>query len=190
MTVRATLVSCCAWRHPQPVGAKGRCIGQTDLALDRRKAKRLAHRIRQAARTHGWPHEVYTSPLQRCALVGQQLKRWGWRHHVDTMLLEMDFGAWDGQSWSNISHEDIDAWCGHFLDHAPGGGESLLALFERVAAWRAQTPAHLPRLVVAHAGWMQAHRWLDTHAALPDTAAQWPAPPPYGTQWRMINSAR
>ena len=38
------------WRHPQPVGAAGRCIGHTDLPVDARKAKRLAHRIRQAAR--------------------------------------------------------------------------------------------------------------------------------------------
>lgn len=188
---------CIAWRHPRPVGAEGRCIGRTDLAVDRRKAKRLAHRIRQAARAHGWQQEVYTSPLARCAQVGRQLKRWGWRHHIDLALQEMDFGRWDGQAWSRISRDEVDTWCAHFLDHAPGGGESLRGLFARVATWRVQTSAPAsaqisvqdaepqPRLVVAHAGWMLAHRWLDTHATLPNTAAQWPAPPPYGTPWQM-----
>jgi len=198
MKHQANPATCIAWRHPRPVGAEGRCIGRTDLAVDRRKAKRLAHRIRQAARAQGWPREVYTAPLARCAQVGRQLKRWGWRHHIDAALLEMDFGRWDGQAWSHISQGEVDTWCAHFLDHAPGGGEPLRALFARVATWRAQTSApasvHIsgnhadqqPRLVVAHAGWMLAHRWLDTHATLPDTAEQWPAPPPYGTPWQMV----
>ena len=39
-----------AWRHPRPHGVAGRCIGHTDVAVDPRKAKRLAHRIRQHVR--------------------------------------------------------------------------------------------------------------------------------------------
>ena len=53
------------WRHPKPIGAAGRCIGRTDLPVDPRRAKRLAHRIRQHARRHHLPHAVVTSPLRR-----------------------------------------------------------------------------------------------------------------------------
>lgn len=181
------------WRHPRPVGAQGRCIGRTDLVVDRRKAKRLAHRIRQAARRHGWPRVVHTSPLQRCADVGRQLRRWGWRHHIHPDLLEMDFGVWDGVSWSHIPHQDVDAWCQRFADQAPGGGESLRAMLDRVAGWlrahaeMAQDAAlpHAPRLLVAHAGWLLAADWVRQYAQAPERAEQWPAAPAYGQCWAL-----
>ncbi|MDX9844050.1 MAG: histidine phosphatase family protein [Aquabacterium sp.] len=188
-----------AWRHPRPIGAEGRCIGRTDLAVDRRKAKRLAHRIRQAARQHGWPRIVYSSSLQRCAAVGRQLRRWGWRHHIDDSLLEMDFGAWDGLSWLHIAQAQVDAWCQDFAHHAPGGGESLHTMLQRVAASlrslsaQATVPpdppglAHplgrsspSPLLIVAHAGWMVSARWVAKHPQAPALPSQWPASPRYG----------
>lgn len=183
-------IACVAWRHPKPIGASGRCIGQrTDLPLDRRKAKRLAHRIRQAARRHGWPHLIHTSPLQRCAMVGRQLRRWGWRHRIDASLLEMDFGAWDGRPWVDIPRHEVDDWCARFLHGRPGQGESLAEVFARVAAgWAEMALAPhgpSPRLIVAHAGWMQVTRWLASGQPPPEDAAQWPLPPRYGQAWPM-----
>lgn len=178
-----------AWRHPRPIGAEGRCIGRTDLAVDRRKAKRLAHRIRQAARQHGWPRVVHSSSLQRCAAVGRQLRRWGWRHHIDDGLLEMDFGAWDGLSWPHIAQAEVDAWCQDFAHHAPGGGESLNTMLQRVVASLhrlsalADPPkcsASSPVLIVAHAGWVLSARWVAQHAAAPVEPSQWPSSPRYG----------
>ena len=184
------------WRHPRPVGAAGRCIGQTNLALDRRRAKRLAHRIRSAARRHGLPHEVWTSSLQRCAQVGRQLARWGWAHQTDARLLELDFGRWDGQPWSAISPAEVAAWEADFAHHAPGGGESLVALARRCHTFLAQRLAaavstaavdadtavaaagsSAALLVVAHAGWINASA-LPNPAAL--LAADWPAAAGYG----------
>lgn len=174
-----------AWRHPKPQGAQGRCIGGgTDLPVDRRKAKRLAHRIRRQARLNAWPHIIHTSPLRRCALVGRILKGWGWRHHVDPALLEMNFGAWDGQAWSAIPLHEVDAWCADFCDHRPGGVESLSEVFGRVTAWwAAQGP--WPLLIVGHGGWMLAARWLAAHQTRPASADQWPAPPAYGQGWPL-----
>jgi len=90
------------WRHPRAEGAEGRCIGVTDLPVDRRRAKRLAHRIRRVARRERLPRVIHTSDLQRAAAVGRWLRRWGWRHVVDARLREMDFGDWDGLHWSMI----------------------------------------------------------------------------------------
>ena len=170
-----------AWRHPRPIGAEGRCIGRTNLAVDRRKAKRLAHRIRQAARQQGWPRVVHSSSLQRCAAVGRQLRRWGWQHHINDSLLEMDFGTWDGQAWDHIAHAEVDAWCQHFAHHAPGGGESLDAMLHRVAQGlsRLATPTS-PVLVIAHAGWILSARWVVQHTAAPEQPHQWPSAPRYG----------
>ncbi len=169
------------WRHPRPQGAAGRCIGRSDLAVDPRRAKRLAHRIRAAARRHGLPHEVWTSPLQRCAAVGRWLARWGWRQHIDARLLELDFGTWEGRHWSGIAWSEVQAWEADFARLAPGGGESLAAMAQRLANWRAGLPAGAI-LVVAHAGAMNL---LQRGDAPPPQAADWPVALGHGCLLRI-----
>jgi alpha-ribazole phosphatase len=171
------------WRHPKPIGAAGRCIGRTDLPVDPRRSKRLAHRIRQHARRHGLPHAVVTSPLRRCADVGRWLRRWGWTHWVDARLIELDFGDWDGQRWRDIPWDALRAWEADFMDHAPGGGESLRWLRGRVEAVLARDR---PVLAVGHAGWINALRTRDTAEI---DAADWPAPLRYG-QWLAVVSTQ
>lgn len=171
------------WRHPRATGAAGRCIGQTDLPVDRRRAKRLAQRIRRAARLHHLPRVVWTSPLRRCADVGRWLARWGWQHRVDARLLELDFGRWDGQPWAAIAHADVAAWEADFAHHAPGGGEALAALVARCRDFAAaRAAAGAPLLVVAHAGWMQASACADPLAL---QAATWPSAPRHGSLRRI-----
>ena len=165
------------WRHPRAQGAAGRCIGQTNLPVDRRRAKRLAHRIRSTARQHGLPRVVWTSPLQRCADVGRWLARWGWQHRVDARLLELDFGHWDGQPWTAIPHAEVAAWEADFAQHAPGGGESLAALLARCRQFIAEQGGGAPLLVVAHAGWMQASALASADGL---QASNWPPAPRHG----------
>jgi alpha-ribazole phosphatase len=168
-----------AWRHPRAIGAAGRCIGRTDLAVDRRKAKRLAARIRQAARRHGLPREIWTSPLRRAAEVGRVLRGWGWTHRVDERLLELDFGLWDGRPWHEIDRGDVACWETDFVHHAPGGGESQAALRLRIEQFlvaRSESGTGAPPvLLVTHAGWIGTLLAGDKL----DDAAHWPAPTPH-----------
>jgi alpha-ribazole phosphatase len=166
-----------AWRHPKARGAAGRCIGQTDLPVDPRKARRLAHRIRAVARREGLPREVTVSALRRARDVGRWLARWGWQVRVDARLNELDFGAWDGRPWSEIAWADVQAWQDDLLHHAPGGGESLATLAARVHSFLAE-PAPAVRLVVTHGGWLSA--WLHVPAgAWALAAVDWPPAPPH-----------
>lgn len=177
------LALCPVFRHPRPRGHEGRCIGRTDLPVDPRRARRLARRIRREAARQGWPPVVCTSPLQRACRVGRLLRRWGWQHQVHAALSEADFGAWDGQRWTDIDRTEVDAWVADFAGHAPGGGESLRSLLHRVAAWQPPVPQ---AVVVGHAGWMLAARWLATHAPGEwPRADQWPRPPAYGECWLL-----
>lgn len=165
-----------AWRHPRAEGAAGRCIGRTDLPVDQRRAKRLAHRIRQQARRLGLPPIVVTSPLARSRSVGRWLARWGWQHRVDPALAEVDFGRWDGQRWADITRAAVDAWCADFLHHGPGGGESVAQLLARVRHFD-PGPA---RIVVTHGGWLSAALWRADHGGAAPTAAGWPPAPRHG----------
>lgn len=173
------------WRHPRPRGAEGRCIGsRTDLAVDPRKAKRLAHRIRAHARRHGLPREVVTSPLRRAADVGRWLKRWGFVWRVDARLAEMDFGAWDGLAWSQIPKAMFEGWMADFAGYRFGDGESLTALMQRAAGWQAPCA-----LAVGHAGWITARLWRTQQkgqAPLPET---WPAPLGYARATSVPSAA-
>jgi alpha-ribazole phosphatase len=174
------------WRHPRPVAVQGLCIGRTDVPVDRRKAKRLAHRIRQFARRGRLPRVIVTSPLRRGADVGRWLSRWGWRHRVDARLSELDFGAWDGRAWQAVPRGEIDAWCASFEHHAPGGGEPVAALLVRCAAFIAAAPA---ACVVGHAGWISAARWLSQPTARAPAAADWPPPAAYGERVAFTSAA-
>jgi alpha-ribazole phosphatase len=170
------------WRHARlpPVLIQGRCIGRLDLPVDRRKSKRLAHRMRRWARQHRWPYHVVTSPLKRSRQVGEILSQWGWQHSIDPRLIEMDFGAWEGQSWQEIGAAAVQLWCEDFALHRPGGGnaENVGELIQRSKSfcedWRSVC-------VVTHAGWIHALIWLSTHSAqaIP-LSDQWPASWPYG----------
>jgi alpha-ribazole phosphatase len=171
------------WRHPRARGAAGRCIGRTDLGVDPRRAKRLAHRIRRVARQRGLTREVSVSPLRRCLDVGRWLRRWGWSLTVDPRLLELDFGSWDGRRWSEVSWAEVEAWQADLLLHAPGGGETLVRLASRVHDFVADADA--ARLVVTHGGWINA--LLHVPPGLQRlAAADWPAPPRpgQGLHWR------
>ncbi len=177
-----------AWRHPKARGAAGRCIGQTDLLVDPRKAKRLAHRIRAVARRDGLPRVVTVSALRRAREVGRWLARWGWQVHVDARLNEVDFGAWDGRPWSAIAWSEVQAWQDDLLHHAPGGGESLAVLVARVRSFLAE-PAPAVRLVVTHGGWLNA--WLHVPVGATALAAtDWPPAPPHMSLVRGTAQAR
>jgi len=162
------------WRHPRAEGASGRCIGRTDLRVDPRRAKRLAHRVRSAARREGWPAVIHTSDLQRSAAVGRWLRCWGWTHRIDPRLSELDFGRWDGRAWQDIPHEEVAAWEADFARHAPGGAESLEGLLARVRSFIADCAVAPTVLAITHGGVMQALAWQATQP--------WQAAPPHGTR--------
>lgn len=165
-----------AWRHARADAARGYCIGRTDVPVDPRRARRLAHRIREFARRHQLPRIVVTSPLLRSRASGEWLARWGWEHRIDARLTEIDFGSWDGHAWSEVPRMEFDAWCADFDRYAPGGGENVAAVLERV---RSFDPG-AARIVITHGGWLSAVIWLrDAPGRRPDSAC-WPAAPRHG----------
>ena len=159
-----------------------------DLPVDRRKAKRLAHRIRQRVRCAGWPRVVVTSPLSRSAEVGRWLARWGFQHHIDARLCELDFGRWDGQRWADIDAAEIGAWTDGFADHAPGGGESVRQLMARCESFFDDL-GDTPLCVVGHAGWINAARWVAAGDTQPRNAAEWPAAVRYAEAVTFFSSS-
>lgn len=166
------------WRHPKPLATDGICIGKTDIRVDRRKLKRLANQVERFVRLHQLPKVIWVSPLQRSFNVGKILAQRGFQYRVAPELAEIDFGEWDGRSWSEISKQEIDDWCDDFADFSPVQGESLQQLFNRVERWLHKVSAeqdNLPILAIGHAGWINAVKMITARQDVPKRAADWPS---------------
>lgn len=167
------------WRHPKPINAAGICLGHTDLPVDPRRTRNLAYKVQQQAKQMQLAPVLHVSPLQRSRGVGDFLAKQGWQVKVDPLLIEFNFGAWDGLPWEAISRQEMDAWIANFAEFAPGGAENLRQLFKRVEQWLNQ-PSNQPRLVVGHAGWINAAQMILAKQPLPTKAKDWRSSVNYG----------
>ena len=149
-------------RHPRPDIGPGICYGRSDITTTDGEIERIRATLPASLPT-------WTSPLVRCASLARALAP---PHlQVDARLAEMDFGAWELRSWDDIPRAEVDAWAADLLHYRPGGGESVLDVAHRVAAFRddLHKAGHAEALVICHAGTMRLLRAL--HTGLPLEAA-------------------
>jgi alpha-ribazole phosphatase len=189
-------------RHARPLVTPGICYGALDVPADAAATRTAAEQL-AAALPHGVP--VWHSPLQRCEQLALDLiaLRPDLTSKPDARLREMDFGNWEGQSWDAIGKARVDAWTADFCGHAPGGGESLAQMLERVqSALEAcgamhgviahagektedtATGAASDIVWITHAGVARCVAWLQAHGSngAEPTAEHWPvAAPAWGT---------
>ena len=158
-------------RHPAPDVASGICYGSSDVAV--------APHILAAARTslsaslpHGLP--LYTSPLSRCADLASQLADDLQASHrmQDARLMEMDFGSWELRAWQDIGRGEIDAWACDLAHYRPGGGENVLAMATRIAAFLDELlrEQHAAVIIICHAGTIRLLSALQAGLPLAETA--------------------
>lgn len=179
-------------RHAQPLIAPGHCYGVLDMPADAPATTTAAQQLAQALPPTRFA--VWHSPLQRCAQLAQALQKLRPDLHSqpDARLQEMNFGRWEGQTWSSIARADIDCWVANFATHRPGGGENLHTMLARVAAalQEAQTRAAPATaeptdvLWITHAGVARCVQWLlqAPKGTLP-RADQWPLTAPALGAW-------
>lgn len=154
-------------RHPQPDVAPGHCYGRTDLAASESDIARVQAALSSASLPGDMP--VYSSPLARCAALAQRLAN---QARFDARLAEMDFGAWEMRHWDTIPREEVDAWSADLLHYHPGGGESVMDVAIRVAAFRKdlRQSGHARALVICHAGTIRLLSSLHTGGTLEQAA--------------------
>jgi broad specificity phosphatase PhoE len=145
-TTRLTLV-----RHA-PSAATRRSAFPVDEPLDARAlegARALRPRLDRA-------DVAWTGPAARARQTAEAL---GLDATVAPELDECDFGAWRGRTLAELDTEDPVAVAAWIEDPAaaPHGGESLLALLDRVGGWLSARAADGERVVaVTHAGVIRA----------------------------------
>jgi alpha-ribazole phosphatase len=167
-------------RHPRPLVAPGVCYGSTDLAVAAGEQARISA-VLSASLPRKAP--LFSSPLQRCAGLANRLDCASLM--LDPRLAEMDFGAWELRRWDDIPAAEIDAWADDLVHYRPGGGESVLHMASRVAAFY-EDMRRLPgeeAVVICHAGTMRLLSACRAGLSLQETAlraAQTPHKIAYG----------
>lgn len=136
-------------RHPQPDLPAGLCYGRADVASTEAELLRVCASLSLAALPPDGP--VYSSPLDRAASLARRLCT---APVFDERLAEMDFGAWEMRSWDDIPRVEVEAWSADLLHYRPGGGESVMTVAARVAAFRDEIrqSGHRDAVVICHAG--------------------------------------
>ena len=180
-------------RHARIVAAPGLCYGRTDLEADAGETRAAAERIAPLLPANS---PVLSSPRTRCRVLANAIAamRPDLSLRVDERLAEMDFGAWEGQVWSSIGREAIDAWMRDFADAPTGGdcgslgaGETVREFMQRVgAAFDEWTARGRDALWVTHAGVQRAVQLLHAGVRCPENAAQWPLDAAETGNWLCI----
>jgi alpha-ribazole phosphatase len=138
-------------RHPKTVVKDGICYGRTDLAVDAAEVERIAALLMPRLPDN---IDIWSSPLQRCRLLAERIaESRGVTFQTDPRLMEMDFGAWEMQSWDAVPREEIDAWTNDVAYYRPGGGESVFQAAVRVKQFADECRHRAaPAAIICHAG--------------------------------------
>ncbi len=140
-------------RHTTPAVARGICYGQTDLDLTE-TFQQEADVIR--GHLPSGFSRVYSSPLQRCARLAQELFP-GHSLLLRDSLMEVNCGDWEMKAWDDLPKDEVNPWMEDFVNIRTPGGESYLDLHSRVSScWQevvdTAATSDGPVAVVAHGG--------------------------------------
>lgn len=142
-------------RHTRPEVAPGICYGRSDVPLAATATEEIQAVVNQLPQVDA----VLTSPAERCRRLASAIaSTWNAPYAEDARLLELNFGCWEGRAWDDIERNEIDRWSADLWNVAPGGGESLSQMWQRVAAFCTEHRlnqshnADIHLVVVAHRG--------------------------------------
>ena len=135
-------------RHTPVDVPKGICYGQTNVNL-------LAnYRNDVALFSSKVPPQldaVFSSPLHRCTLIAALFSS---QFLTDDRLMEMNFGEWEMQQWSDIPKSELDPWMQDWVTSCPPGGENFQVVYNRVVSFleHLRNQEYSKVLLVTHAG--------------------------------------
>ena len=155
-------------RHGEALGVAERCIGHTDVPLSPDGAAAIRRLVvdglQSLTGTRSGNVRLVSSDLRRAFESAEILAAVTGCHPVsDARLRELDFGEWDGRSWSEIECSDAErlrSWMQRWTEGTAPAGESVGDLLRRARNWLGDTltrqSAGQIYVVVSHAGWIRA----------------------------------
>ncbi len=147
-------------RHTTPEIAKGICYGQYDLDLATSFLSELKT-IQQALPKQVFNYPCFSSPLQRCSLLAQQLFK---TVRFDERLKELNFGHWEMRAWDDIPKAELDPWMHDFVNTPTPQGESYVDLHKRTTEFLEELrQQNLTNAVLVTHGGVMRSLWAHVH---------------------------
>lgn len=169
-------------RHP-PIDPdwKGRCYGQSDVALADDDVTCLVETLASCS-----PTIVWHSGLIRTHRVAASLTtKTGAEIREDPRLRERHFGEWEGRTWDDIYAETGSAMNGMVEQPAtwkPPGGETTFQLRDRIVAWHNEIDTSERHIAITHGGPIAA--FIGTLRNV--SPSEWPTLIPNYGEWCSI----
>jgi probable phosphoglycerate mutase len=142
--------------------AEGRMQGRRDIPLSAAGRADVARWTLPADLAHD--ADWFASPLLRAVQTAKLMS--GRTPRIEPSLIEMDWGAWEGQRLDDLQARLGDEFTGNAargLDFRPPGGESPRDVVSRVARWLESIAAReRPLVAVTHNGVLRALHVLAT----------------------------
>ena len=118
-------------RHTQVHNPDKICYGQTGIPLKEtfnQEAKQITDQI-----DFSKIHSIYSSPSSRCLQLANFLKYKTMHIIEDSRLMELNFGSWEGQTYSKLETiPEFKIWADNFVEEPTLNGESYIAMEKRV----------------------------------------------------------
>lgn len=150
-------------RHSKVYNPAKLCYGQSQMPLDDSYPSELQE-LQQNLSKHNFSR-IYSSPLARCTKLAEDLLP-QFKVHIDSRLMELDFGQWEQKAWDDIPRKEIDYWAEDYVNRAPPEGESFLQLISRVRDFHESLDG-TKHLVFCHAGVIRAMMFICGQVATP-----------------------
>ncbi|HKL38807.1 MAG TPA: alpha-ribazole phosphatase [Bacteroidales bacterium] len=140
-------------RHTKPDVPPDTCYGQSDIDVVEQPFRNQLPKFQKLLPLENIS-AIYTSPLQRCYKLAENLSNKHQDAIVDERIGELDFGEWELQPWSSINPRHLARWKEDFLFAQAPGGESHMDLYQRVEQFWDQLlkKEHPTSLIVTHGG--------------------------------------
>lgn len=143
-------------RHFKPRVPEGLCYGQTDIPPEVISPSACAHLLTQLPTLAA----VFSSPLQRCTALASHMYPASFVA-INSLLKELNFGAWEMSPWDSIERAQLDAWAANPMDFAPPQGESFNTLCQRVRQFVCEAlTLEEPAIIITHGGVIKAFLYL------------------------------
>lgn len=147
-------------RHGQSIwNAEGRWQGHSDVALSdlgEQQARALSARLSQRTFDAVFSSDLLRSQQTcRLALPGAEMK-------IDARLREINFGVYEGQTWSSMDESQSNAvktWWDEPYKNKLEGGESMDCLNQRVVEFLEELPAECEVAIFTHGGVVRNAVW-------------------------------
>jgi alpha-ribazole phosphatase len=153
-------------RHIKTSAPEGMCYGQTDVEL--LPGFELQHlKIAELLKSETFD-AIWSSPLQRCALLAKAVAKAENPVNYNHRLKELNFGDWEQKMWNDIEKlPEAKFFFDDYINTAPPKGESFTELKQRINSFLEEIMhqykyQHI--LIISHGGPIRA-----IHALANDT---------------------